>query len=66
MDRQQLRGIVYSRYRSESEMAKQMGWPKQRLNKITTGLKEPTVQELNELAIALGVDIGFLAKIFLQ
>lgn len=66
MDRQQLRGIVYSRYRSESEMAKQMGWPKQRLNKITTGVKEPTVQELNELAIALDMEIGRLAQIFLQ
>lgn len=66
MDRQQLRGIVYSRYRSESEMAKQMGWPKQRLNKITTGAKEPTVQELNELAIALDMEIGRLAQIFLQ
>ena len=62
----ELRGLIYSKFDSESEMAKFLGWPRQRLNKITNGIKEPDIKELNELAEALGRSVGDIAKIFLD
>ena len=36
-----LRGLIYERFDHEADLAKQLGWPRQRLNRITTGAKEP-------------------------
>lgn len=62
----ELRGLIYSKYDSEADMAKAMGWPRQRLSKITNGLKEPDVNELNAIAEPLGVSVGEIAQIFLR
>lgn len=62
----ELRGLIYSQYDSESEFAKAIGWPRQRINKITSGAKEPTVAELNVLAKALNKSVGDMAQIFLR
>jgi len=62
----ELRGIIYSKYDSEAEMAKVMGWPRQRLSKITNGLKEPDVNELNAIAEPLDIPVGEIAQIFLR
>jgi transcriptional regulator with XRE-family HTH domain len=62
----ELRGLIYSKFDSESEMAKKLGWPRQRLNKITNGIKEPDIKELNELAEALDKSVGDIAQIFLN
>ena len=62
----ELRGLIYGKFNSESEMARFLGWPRQRLNKITNGIKEPDVKELNELAITLGKPVGDIAQIFLS
>ena len=61
-----LRALIYGQYDSEAALAKEIGWSRQKLNKITNGQKEPTVEELNKLALALTVQIGELAEIFLQ
>lgn len=60
-----LRGIIYSIYDNESCMARAMGWKRQKLSKITNGIKEPDIQELNEIAIALEKPVGEIAQIFL-
>lgn len=62
----ELRGLIYNKFDSESDMARFLGWPRQRLNKITNGMKEPDVKELNEIAEALEKSVGDIAKIFLQ
>lgn len=62
----ELRGLIYSRFDSEAEMAKAMGWPRQRLSKITNGVKEPDVNELNAIAQPLNVSVGEIAQIFLK
>lgn len=62
----ELRGLIYSKFDSESEMANFLGWPRQRLNKITNGIKEPDIKELNQLAEALGKSVGDIAQIFLN
>lgn len=60
-----LRSLIYKKYDTESEMARAMGWPKQRLNKITNGQKIPNVNELDDLAVALDEPIGEVAHLFL-
>lgn len=62
----ELKGLIYSKYDSESDFSKAIGWPRQRLNKITTGGKEPNVQEINILSSALGVPIERMVGIFLS
>jgi len=59
-----LRGLIYSKYDSEAALARTIEWPRQRLNKITSGVKEPTVGELNVLAEVLGVNVDVLAQFF--
>lgn len=61
----ELRGLIYSKYNTEAEMADFMGWHRQKLNKITNGIKIPDVNELNELANALEEPIGEIAILFL-
>lgn len=62
----ELRGLIYSKYDSEAAMAKAMGWPRQRLSKITNGIKEPDISELNAIAEPLGISVGDIAQIFLR
>lgn len=62
----ELRGLIYSKFDSEAEMAAAIGWPRQRLSKITNGIKEPDVNELNALANPLGKSVGDIAQIFLR
>ena len=61
-----LRGMICSKYRTEAACAREMGWSKQRLNKITNGKKIPDVTELNCIAVALGCDAGDLLQFFLS
>ena len=62
----ELRGLIYGQYKNESELAKKIGWPRQRLNKITTGSKVPDLNEVQELAAHLGISIEEMAQIFLK
>lgn len=57
--------LIYGCFRSEANMAKRMGWSRQRLNKITTGLKTPNVNDINKMASALDTSVGNLCDIFL-
>lgn len=61
-----LRGLIYSHFPNESTMAQAMGWSRQRLNKITNGKKEPTIAEVQYIAVVLGVPFMDVARIFLQ
>ncbi len=58
--------LIHETYKNESACARAMGWHRQRLNKITTGIKEPDVTELNEIAVALNKTVGEIAEIFLS
>lgn len=57
---------IKSQYKSEAECARALGWPRQRLNKITSGVKEPDVHEVNELACKLQKTIGEVCEFFLH
>jgi len=62
----QFRGLIHSKYKSESELAYAIGWKRQKLNKITTGKKVPTLSDLADLAPALSCSLEQLASYFLQ
>lgn len=61
----ELRSMIYSRFKTEAECARQLGWPKQKLNYITNGKRMPDIRDVNELAKTLQVDVGTLVDIFL-
>lgn len=61
-----LRVLIYEKYDSESKMAETLGWSKQKLNRITNGLKEPNVQELERISQCLDKSLSEIAQIFLD
>lgn len=65
MDTITLNGLIYNKYRNQSDMAEKMGWSRQRLNKIINGKKVPDLMEVDCLATALGVDLMTVAQFFL-
>lgn len=62
----QFRGLIYSKYRNEAALASAMGWNRQRLNKITTGKRVPTLMDLSALSTALSCSLEQLAGYFLS
>jgi len=62
----ELRSLIYGKYNSEAEFAKRLGWPRQRLNKITAGKKEPCVSEVYEIAEGLEEDVCKVFQVFLR
>lgn len=62
----EVRGLIYRHYNNMAEFARTIGWPKQRLNKITTGKKVPNLEEVEVLAKSLHTPIGEMAQIFLN
>ena len=62
----ELRGLIYGKYETESKLAQDLGWTKQRLNVITTGKREPDLEEVEALAEKLGKPVGEMVYIFLR
>ena len=60
-----IRGAVLNRFKSYTEFAEVLGWPKQRLSKIITGKKIPNVNEIAEMADGLDMTINGVAEFFL-
>ena len=60
-----LNGLIHSKFDSEAKMADALGWPRQRLNKITNGDKEPDLDEVREMAAVLDESFMTVANIFL-
>ena len=60
-----LRGKIYSKFNSEAEMARELGWTRQRLSKITNGHRVPTLFEVDDLANALGCSFMDIANFYL-
>lgn len=62
----ELCSLIHGLYDTEAELARALGWPRQRLNKITTGAKEPDICEASQLATKLNVSVDVIADIFLR
>ena len=44
-----LNGLIHGKYESQAQLANVLGWPRQRLNKIVNGDKEPDLDEVKAL-----------------
>lgn len=64
MDRKALKGLIYSRYNSQTELATRLQWSRQKLDKIVNGRKEPDLGEAAALAKALDTPLYDIALIF--
>ena len=62
----ELRGLIYGKYETETALAKDLGWNKQRLNVITNGVREPNLEEVAALAGKLGTSVETMVYIFLR
>ena len=60
-----MRGLIYSKFESEAQFARVLGWSRQRLFKITNGKKVPTLFEVNDMADSLGVHFMDVARFYL-
>lgn len=61
----QIKQMILERFGTEAKAARALGWPRQRLNKITIGRKEPDLEEVSALSGLLGVPVGEMVAIFL-
>ena len=61
----ELNGLIHSHYKSEAELARVLNWTRQRLNRITNGDREPTLEEVRDLSNALHEPFEKVAHIFL-
>ena len=62
----ELRSLIYGRFDSQTEFAEYLGWSKQRLSKVTSGKKEPSISEVFEISQGLGIDLPTTMRIFVQ
>lgn len=61
----ELNGIIHNRFHSQSEMAKFMGWKRQRLNKILNRRMEPSLKDICSIADALKMKFEDVAYFFI-
>lgn len=59
------RGLIYSKFDSESAFARAIGWSRQTVNKLSNGKRQPNLGEIEALAKALDVSEMDLIHIFL-
>ena len=62
----ELSGLIHGKYEKEKQLADELGWPRQRLNKIVNGKKEPDLEEVAALAGKLDKSVGDMVCIFLR
>ena len=63
--KEQLTMMIRTKFKSEAECARLIGWPKQRLNKIINATKEPDISEVEAIANAIEQPVSLVADIFL-
>lgn len=57
---------ILRKYKSVAACAREMGWTRQRLNRIVCGQKNPTVSDVNAIARAIDRDAAEVYLIFLK
>ena len=58
--------LIREKYAREVQLANDLGWTRQRLNKITNGNKEPDLEEVEAIAKKLEHPFNEVAYIFLR
>ena len=60
-----LRDKILEKYDSEAALARDLGWPRQKLNRFTNGDRVPDLSDAKQLAEKLDMPIDIVVKIFL-
>ena len=59
------RGVVYSKYKSIAAFSDSIGWTRQKGTNIVNGITEPSLDDVDKMAKALGLPFSETAKFFL-
>ena len=59
------RGLIYSKYKSIANFACAIGWTRQKATNIVNGVQEPSLDDTDKMAHALGMTLEETAKFFL-
>lgn len=62
----ELNDLIYGKFKSQAAFSRHIGWPKQSLNKIVNGDKQPTLEEVQTIAKGLEVPFMLVANFFLK
>lgn len=50
-----IRGLVLSKYKSISAFAREIGWGRQKAQRILNGIQEPTLSDIEKMAFLLNI-----------
>lgn len=66
MENTALRMAIGQRYNKESDLARDLGWTRQKLSKTILGQRNPKISDINALSKALGLPVGEIISFFVQ
>jgi len=59
------RGVVYSKFKTIADFAQSIGWTRQKATNIVNGVQEPSLDDTDKMARALGMSLEETARFFL-
>lgn len=62
----ELNSLIHGQFPNQAKFAEAIGWRRQRLNKIVNGDKQPSIEEVREIADGLGVPFMMVCNFFLS
>ena len=66
MQSMELRDAIRSKYKTDTEFAAHLGWPKQKLSKTILGQRSPKISDVNQMSRALGISVERVISFFEQ
>ena len=61
----ELKNLIRSKYGTEAELARKLGWSRQKINRITNEHRKPNIVVATQLSEALGIPVTDIIQIFL-
>ena len=61
-----VKGEVYAKFKNIAELAKKLGWSRQKLSLIVNGKREPNLSDIQVMAKVLNMEADKLAVFFLE
>ena len=65
IDTKLLRGAIYSKYKSQYEFSKALGWSQNKIGRILKGKMIPNIEDCNKMCEALSLSKDECMEIFL-
>ena len=64
MVNEKFRAEIRQRYKSESELAKALGWTRQKMSKTILGQRNPKIADINALSREMAMPVSEVIKFF--